>query len=482
MGGRSEGQSIGRQRAPQPRGARALALTRDPALTLALAQALTLALALAATLTSAAALAQPALEPPALPPAPTPAQAEPCPRQWPVTVAQRSIAGLWRTEQEIVTAELPWEPGETVSEAAWQLGAARLWNLGLFSRVEQRLICEGGQARAELTLEERWTINPLFSFQALTQRAARPGETSTWWTVGASEINLAGRHIELAGLYSEFNGLPGGLIYGRLYNLGGQRIDATLQLERLVRPRPGLDDQRSLLRSEVSRQWRSDRVRLALRLDLQHNLLQPQGQAPAQPAREAATTLADAGLRLGRVDVARIRQVGRSLELRPGLALTDQRGHGLQLHAQLWAQALAYLAPGERWNLALRLQLAAQTAAPAHLQWYLGGLYEVRGVRDSYARTQAYALVNAEARWTLYDSTWLAVVPTLFGDAAALRDAVQGPLLLASAGLGVRLLAPRFVRTGLRIDLAQPLAQMPCSGARWGPLCPGLSVGVYQYF
>ena len=473
MAGISEGQPIDPPGAPAPRFALPVRLLLPVILALALILAL---------LTGRAALAQPALDPPPLPVEPTPTHAEPCPRQWPVMIAARSIAGLWRTEQDIVTAELPWQPGALVDHAAWKLGEARLWNLGLFSRVEQRLVCEGGQVRAELTLEERWTINPLFSFQALTQRRARPGETSTWWTLGASEINLGGRHIELAGLYSEFNGLPGGLIYTRLYNLGRRRIDAVVQLERLVRPRPGFDDQRTLLRGEVTRLLHSDRLRLALGLVLQHNLLEPNIDSPQQPAGEARTALAELGLRLGRVDVARIRQVGRSLELRPGLAWSDLAGRGAQVHAQLWLHALAYLAPGERWNLALRLQLAAQTQAPEHLQWYLGGLYEVRGVRDSYARGRAYALVNAEARWTLYDSTWLAVVPTLFADAAALRDSDRGPLLLASAGAGVRLLAPRFVRTGLRLDLAQPLAQMPCSGERWGPLCPGLSVGVYQYF
>ncbi len=468
-----EGQAIGRPRAQRrPRG---------------LAVALAIAAPLLSTPLHAAPISQDrpeelALEPPPLPAEISPTQVEPCPRRWPVTIHKLSVAGLWRTQESTVLGELPWKPGELVTEAAWKLGEARLWNLGLFSRVDQRLVCEAGQTRAEIALEERWTVNPLFSFQALAQRQGKQGEASTWWTVGASEINLLGRRIELAGLYSEFNGLPGGLLYTRLNNLSGRRIDALLQVERLVRPRPGFDDQRTLLRGEVSKQWHSDRLRATVRFDAQHNELQPPAQGQALVLGSATTALVDLGVRVGRVDVARIRQVGQSLELRPGIAWTDQSGRAPLVHAQLWLHALAYLAPGERWNLALRLQMAAQTQAPEHLQWFTGGLYEVRGVRDSYARSRAYALINGEARWTLYDSTWLAVVPAAFADAAALRDAERGPLLLASLGAGVRLLAPRFVRTGLRIDLAQPLADMPCSGERWGRLCPGLSVGVYQYF
>jgi hypothetical protein len=476
MGWKSEGQAIGRPTAQlRPRG-----------LALAAAIAAAVAAVLAGTPSKAAPLnedrpADLALEPPPLPAEVTPAQVEPCPRRWPVAIQKLKVVGLWRTQERTVLGELPWKPGELVQETAWKLGEARLWNLGLFSRVELRLACQGDQTQAEIALEERWTINPLFSFQALAQREAKPGESSSWWTLGISDINIAGRRIEVAGLYSEFNGIPGGQLYGRLYNLAGLRMDALLQAERLVRPRPGFDDQRTLLRGELTRQGRDDRLRVAVRLQAQANQF---GAAEGPPVAlgAAKTALAELGVRLGRVDVARIRQVGQSLELRPGVAWTDQAGRDTLVHGQIWLHALAYLAPGERWNLALRLQLAAQTQAPAHLQWFTGGLYEVRGVRDSYARSRAYALINAEARWTLYDSTWLAVVPAAFADAAALRDADRGPLLLASVGAGVRLLAPRFVQTGLRIDLAQPLADMPCSGERWGPLCPGLSVGVYQYF
>lgn len=419
-----------------------------------------------------------------LDPPPLPADAtHTCPPQWPTTIDSLDVSGLWRTELSIVQAELPWQPGQVVQEVDWNLGLARLWNLGLFSRVDAHLRCENAKVQARLSLEERWTLNPLFSFQVLVRGDAKPGESSTWWTVGASELNLLGRHIEIAGLYSEFNGLPGGQVFGRLYNLGGLRLDALLQAELLVRPRPGFADRRALLRADVARQWRDDRLRLGLRLDVLSDTFHDVGDGPPALPGDAKTAFMDIGLRIGRVDVVRVRQFGHSLEARPGMALTSQEGHGdLQVHGQIWLQGLAYFAPGERWNLALRLQGAAQTAAPAQLQWFIGGLYEVRGVRDSYARTSAYALVNAEARWTMYDATWLAVIPTAFVDAAVLRDVVRGPLLLASTGAGVRLLVPRFVRTGFRFDLAQPLADMPCGTSASRGFCPGLSLGVFQYF
>jgi hypothetical protein len=75
-----------------------------------------------------------------------------------------------------------------------------------------------------------------------------------------------------------------------------------------------------------------------------------------------------------------------------------------------------------------------------------------------------------------WDWTWLAVVPTVFADMAALAQGqdVRG---LASLGGGVRLLIPRFVRSGLRLDVAWPLTQQAD-----GSSGPGASIGVFQFF
>ena len=127
-------------------------------------QVLLLLLALGSMLTAPTAQAE-QLEPPDLP-----AEASStCPRQWPTRIGELEVTGLWRTELFIVQNELPWRPGELVTEAAWKLGLARLWNLGLFSRVDGQLHCDGGDVRAQLSLEERWTLNPLFSFQVLVR-------------------------------------------------------------------------------------------------------------------------------------------------------------------------------------------------------------------------------------------------------------------------------------------------------------------------
>jgi hypothetical protein len=115
--------------------------------------------------------------------------------------------------------------------------------------------------------------------------------------------------------------------------------------------------------------------------------------------------------------------------------------------------------------------LGLSTPAPAELQYHLGGLDLVRGYTDSLVRTHRYALANLELRAIAFDSTWFALGFGVFVDGAVAEDEGLRPLL--SVGGGVRLLVPRFVRTGIRADFALTLA---------GKVEPGISLGVYQFF
>ncbi len=418
------------------------------------------------------------------PSAPLPAEASPTSSTptWPARIDTITLHGLWRTDPGLVLRELPYRAGEVVSAAQWQLGIARLWNIGLFSQVKPEFREVGGKRHLVLKLEERWTLNPLISFQVLVKRDAEAGQESTWWSLGASDLNVGGRLIEVGARFERFNAYSGGQVYVRDWRFLRQRIDALAQFDLLVRPRIGFADRRMMLRLELGQLLHADRVRLAARLDLMRDQFFDAGDTPPNLPPDANTALLQIAARFGRIDVVRIRHVGQSIEVQPAVALNDVKGHRLWPHMQAWMVAQGFWAPGERWNFALRLQGGIQTRAPAQQQFFLGGLYEVRGGRDSFLRADRYVLGNAEVRYTAFDSTWLALVPTLFVDAALARDATLGNTVLASTGAGVRFLVPRLVRTGLRVDVAQPLAGYGCSGASTAGLCPGLSLGVFQYF
>lgn len=417
-----------------------------------------------------------------LPLAATPVGEDAVPAALPCRVDRLDIHGLWRTERKVVERELPFRPGDTVTVDAFRLARARLWNLGLFSRVALTLEDRAGERVLVIELEERWTINLLFSFQALARRVDGRTESTSALRFGLADSNLFGRLIEVAAEYERFDQWHGARAYLKDPRLFDSRWEGTVLGEYGVRPRPDFLDRRLRVGLDLSELRNRDTLRIGGHVDLLHStFLAPLDKSGAPPP-EALGLVADVGVRLGRVDTVRIRQRGAAVEVRPGLGWTvggDRPG----LHGQANLIAWAYHLVGDRGNLAARLQLAAMTAAPVHLRYHLGGLADVRGFRDNAVRTLTYAQTNLEARWIAWDSTWLALMPAAFLDAAvadgdALAERQAGVRALVSTGAGLRALVPRLVRTGLRVDVATPLTDGVCPDV----LCPQLSVGVYQFF
>jgi len=102
----------------------------------------------------------------------------------------------------------------------------------------------------------------------------------------------------------------------------------------------------------------------------------------------------------------------------------------------------------------------------------------VRGYRDSEVVATTWATLNLEARLVAFDSTWFAVMPAAFADAAVARRIGGEVAVLASAGLGVRLMVPRMPRFGVRFDVALPLV----ATAQTPMLKPGISFGIWHFF
>lgn len=396
----------------------------------------------------------------------------------PVRIAQIQVNGLKRTQVAVVLRELPFKPGDTVDNETWQFARARLWNSALFDKVHAHLqpAAQPGQFIAVLTLEEIWTLNPLFSFGL--------GGNVGWLRVGASDSNLLGRFLEAGAQYERFTQYNGFQTWVRNPRLLDQRLDWVLLVERLVRPRPDFADRRLRLATEFSGFLRQDRLRLSGKVEALYDVLLPPGGGDDANSLRDWSVLLEAGVRLGRIDTLRIRQHGVSLEVRSTYVMTDlQRASGF---AQGWMEFLALHMLGERWNLGLRVQLGVQGDAPDFLRFYLGGLGQIRGYIDNFAKTGRYALLNAEVRLIAFDSKWFSLVPTVFVDGAV----AQSPPLarfphggvqpMLSTGGGLRILLPWMVKTGLRLDLALPLVDAKCP--QGNALCPGLSVGVYQFF
>ena len=379
--------------------------------------------------------------------------------QWPQRIDAVQVKGISWTKEFVVLRELPWRAGDEVSQASWELGTTRLWNTDLFSRIESKVeLREGGSRVAVYELEERFSLNPLFSFGI--------GGGRWWFRVGANDVNWLGRYLEWGVRYERFDLYNGGQGWLRDPRLFGKRLLGLVQLDYLFRPRPEYVRRRLGGTLEVSGEL-NDVTRTGLKLEVfRDEYLDPLEGAPTLPPTLLAGQLTTF-VRMGRVDTVRIRQKGWSFELRPTLGVATSGPY-----AQLFLELLWFKLLGERFNLAVRAQGGMSTEAPTELKYYLGGLDLIRGAADSLVRTQRFALVNAEVRATIFDSMWFAIVGAAFVDGALADDGVRVQPLL-SAGGGVRLLVPRLVKTGVRADVAVTLVGRPTAG---------FSFGVFQFF
>ena len=385
--------------------------------------------------------------------------ASPPSAEWPCVIDEVETSGLSWTQAFVLRRELPWSVGQTVTQAQWELGITRLWNTDLFSLITARVEPRGGRQVAIFELEERFSLNPLFSFGV--------GGGAWWFRLGANDVNWLGRYLEWGARYERFDVYNGGQAWLRDPRLFGRRLTGLVQLEYLVRPRPLYARRRMAGILELSGEI-DDTTRLGVHVDLFRDEYLSPHEGPAQLPQNLLAGQAIVQLKMGRVDTVRLRQRGWSLELKETLGVTSQASAPVFVQTMielLWFQML-----GDRWNLAVRAQAALSSSAPTELGYYVGGLDLVRGYDDSLYRTEAYVLANAEVRATVLDFMWFALVGAAFVDAALVGPT---PTPMLSAGGGVRLLVPRLVRTGVRADLAVTLTGRPALG---------VSLGVYQFF
>ncbi len=435
-----------------------------------------------------------------------------------------ATAVLWHTRTAIIVRELPWKEGDRVTPDAWELGIARLWNCGLFSQINAKLVHEGSKLVAVFDLEERLTLNPLLKFaiegggSGILPQAGGPPPTY-WFHVGADDTNLFGEFFEGGFTYEQFGPSPGGRVWFHDPRLLGKRLDGWFEVNYLARPRPGFILFRGTARAQVSYEINDTLVVLG-RVDGIIDTFKPpvpgsvglgtlcpdstsDCAASNLPAKAEGAQIS-ASIKFGRVDTNRLLQKGWTLELEPLLGATTDPNH--PVFVQGFLQFLGFIPYRSIWNFCLRFQAGIESDAPQQDRWYLGGLGDqdvaypsalrvVRGLPDNAITTNAFGAFNAEIRVTAFDSTWVALVPAAFIDGVLAegngpQETSSGPMQAAvSFGAGIRILVPRFVGTGLRLDAAYAVGSVGPSGLEAGkPAVVTLndqawySIGVFQTF
>jgi len=389
----------------------------------------------------------------------------------PTRIDEVRFEGLWLTHEATVRREQTFAPGDEVTPEAWGLFETRLWNLGVFSRVDLQLVEEEGKKVALVKLEDVFPLAPILFFQF------GGGQFYLW--LGAMYANLFGRAMQTYAFYQRFgayNGFHVDLMDPRLFNT---RTKGKVEVEYLPRPRPEFLQLRGAVRLSFETNAPGvidDQLRLGVVVEGTTDAFGARDEDPAPPPPASLGLRAGPYLRVGRLDTDRLRFSRGFAELRATAGATSAPQYPVWNQVELEAQW--FIEWGSRFNFASRLKAGAVYSARPQDRFYLGGLDAVRGYQDSEFRAFSHATANVELRFVAFDSTWFAVMPVAFVDGGVMVRDTGNVAAVASAGAGLHLLIPRIAMYGGRVEVAFPFVPGPLSPA----FAPGFNFGVWHFF
>jgi outer membrane protein assembly factor BamA len=384
-----------------------------------------------------------------------------------------TIEGLWFSQELNVRRELTFAAGEDVTPEAWDLTEQRLWNLGVFSRVELQLREVDGKKGAVVIVEDRFPLGPIFRFNF--------GGEQFSLLAGAQHVNVLGRAQWVRAAYEYFapyHGFHLSFSDPRLFN---ERVTGGIEAELLSRPQPdwGFSMRRAAVRTYADANFPgtiTDRFRFGLRLEGNSDTIWASGSAPDAPPASSMAFFIGPFVRLGRLDTDRLRFAHGYVEIRGRFIPSTDPAYPFGLQADFDGQYFAKV--GSRVNVGGRVLGGILRGVRPQDRTYVGGLDMVRGYKYSEFRAQGYGVANAELRVAVFDSTWFAVMPVAFVDVGFAHLDTGGVQGLASAGLGLRLFIPRLPRFGARVEVAVPFI----AGTATSQFRPGINFGVGHYW
>lgn len=413
------------------------------------------------------------------------------------TVHSLDISGAVRSDASRIGEILEREgiaAGAVVSQEQVEASVQGLKNLQLFSEVEFALedpppasapSVEGAKV-LRLFVRDRWTLIPIAKFSS--------GGGASQLILGAYDANLSGEVVEAGAQYERLGSTNSGVGWFKNPRLFGGRVSLDLQAWNISRLRTRYDQKildeearygflhvREKYYLAVNRELNT-RVEWGLTLEansdhfseryLSDELLIKTASEGGIPAR-TKYLLAGGRMRFGVVNHDNWRVKGWDAELtaRHGSARSADEKDFINSDLRI----RSFFNPIAEHTLAWRGMLGATSAVSAQYQYDFGGLSEIRGFADGRFTGSKYWLSNLEYRVPFYSSRDLVLQQVTFFDAIGIsdREVDLATASGASAGVGVRFIAPRIYRFVARFDYAHAMV-------RRSPL--PVSFGVQQFF
>jgi hypothetical protein len=365
-----------------------------------------------------------------------------------VAIDALSVRGAKRTRASTIRSLLPRDPPATFSMGELRELERRLNNLGIFDAVTVRV--EGRQLLVDV--REKWTLIPTVALA--TGRTL----TDTYASLGATEYNLAGAADQIGGFVSwEQRGLNGALGW----------------TEHPYDPRSGgffaeIYYVSSSLRFDSGEAWYRDQAGGTAGWQVPYAYCAPlRVRARAYGYDERISD------REGGADPPSGVAFGSYLEMSwDRYTWRDLAPEGFDVTLELSAGAFVPAAEPRHQGLlrgtfalsptsttSLVGQVVGEAASPGNVNHslLLGGLRGVRGLADSFYRTQAQSFTNLELRHAWRFAERWALQGAVFGDGAVFstmdaRGRGQRTEWAASSGAGLRLIPTFLAEIVLRVD------------------------------
>ena len=397
------------------------------------------------------------------------------------------VLGAVRTQSSVIIREVGIAEGSETTIVKIEEGIQRLKNTQLFSEVVYTVADDVLQ----ISVVDRWTLIPIAKFSS--------GGGVNQLIIGAYDANLSGRFYETGAQYERLGEANSGVFWFKNPRLFGERVGLDFQAWNTNRLRTkyeqsGLDPvvKKGFLLSrekyyvalnkEVTREFDVGATIEYNGDSFSERYVEDEIKLKTSAAGglPVNTNLLFVGIRskYGLVNYDSWRVSGKDIELgiRRGDPTRSMNPKNKVKGFEAFDLKLRYFIPiFADQTIAWRGMIGTTNTQIIQYWNYFGGLADIRGFVDNRFAGRSYWLSNLEYRIAFFQRNWLVLQQVTFYDSLSAAEDYRdlNSASAASAGIGIRIIAPTVYRLVARIDFAKPLVKRDAIP---------VSFGVQQFF
>lgn len=396
------------------------------------------------------------------------------------------VNGNYKTHQDVLEVELKDILLKKIFTSQDLIEAKRrIWNLRIFSEVEAKVKNE----KLIFKVDERWTMIPI-------AKAIGGGGTS-YYAVGAFDINSFGMNTELGAQYESLNNRPAGVVWLRKPQfLKDRNLRFGMDLWNINRVRfffkRNSDDNgaftliRKRYNTFIEKRWDNDLYTLGFQYDFHIDEISDFGISDENkdqnllnnfnPETSSTSRWHNIYFRVGRLNFQNYLVDGTRLSLSSALISISGDNSGIKSAHQFRFQY--YKLFENHHNFAWQFRVRGNNTEQLQYAQYMGGLAEVRGYKDGQFYSDTAWQNNIEYRFDLFEHKWVVLQGVVFSDSAkegrTLNQITEsGDEIMLSSGFGVRFISPKIFSFVGRLDYAQTHTRV---------IERGIAFGIQQFF